>query len=48
MREEEACVLLLSLTLVLKCPCTIPNYPRDRSSPSVIYLINNAHTQSNQ
>lgn len=44
--KKEACVLLLSLTLVWKCPCT--NYPRDRSSSSVIYLINNAHTRSNQ
>ena len=43
MREKEACVLSLSLTLVLKCPCTIPNSAGDRSLSSVIYLINNAH-----
>lgn len=47
MREKEACVLLLSLTLVSMCPCTIPKYPRDRPLSS-IYLIRNAHTQSNQ
>lgn len=44
MREKEACVLLLSLTLVSMSP----KYPRDRSLSSVIYLISNAHTQSNQ
>lgn len=40
--KKEACVLWLSVTFVRKCPCTISSYPRDKSSPSVIYLINSA------
>lgn len=30
-KKKEACVLSLIVTLVLKCPCTIPDCPEDRS-----------------
>lgn len=40
--KKEACVLWLSLTFVFKCPFAINSYPKDKSSPSVIYLIQSA------